>query len=292
MTPAARLAVGEERTKASQLLQEGHGVDLLQREQQSRARVNFIVWPDIGSIKTAAGLVVHRDNVGFLYVPVGERHPTALDSIYTLVREQAIVDGANVILFVTRGPQLQLAEEVVRYGYEYVGQVLRLQNKSPHSAIRMLARLCESPIRLPEGDAQDCRLANLIQATHIGSLSDPALLPNCTAADFLTRLRLEKCHHKDRFVYQVDGTDAAVCLLHRDDDSRMITVRYLGVAPNFRGRKLGGKLLATSLATVWSDSYELAEVGVDEQNTYALNIYVDLGFEVVTVSDEFALQLR
>ena len=287
----ARVAGEEERSPASQLLLECLGVDLLQHEQHSGADVSFLVWPDSGPIQTAAGIVLYRDGTAFLHAPAGERRPVALDAIYELLISHAGAIGAHVVIALATASHPEFAAEVVSHGFERVGFVLSMQCRE-RQQIQTLAKFAEPPQRLGFGPADDARLIELIDRTYVDSLSDPALGVDHRATGFVERMDKETADHRDRFVYVLDGIDAATCLLSRHDAARCVTVRYLGVAPEFRGRKLGGKLLAASLSAVWSECYDYANVEVDEGNKFAVAIYEEMGFRETTRAEEFALRIR
>ena len=90
---------------------------------------------------------------------------------------------------------------------------------------------------------------------------------------------------------QVDGVDAAVCLLCASRDGGSLTVRYLGVAPAFRGRGLGRRLLACSLVRMWRNTTEYASLDVDRDNIYARRVYEAVGFRPYAEAAEYLWQL-
>ena len=287
----ARVASDEERPLASQLLLEGLGVDLLQHEQHSGATVSFLVWPDSGPIQTAAAIVLYRDGTAFLHAPAGERRPMALGAIYELLVSHAGAIGAHAVIALVTASHPEFAAEVASHGFERVGFVLSMQCRE-RQQIQTLAKFAEPPHRLGGAPADDARLIALIDRTYAGSLSDPAIGVDHRATGFVQRLNDETADHRDRYVYVLDGIDAATCLLSRHDAARYVTVRYLGVVPEFRGRKLGGKLLAASLSAVWSRQYDYATVEVDEGNKFAVAIYGELGFRETSRAEEFAIRIR
>lgn len=287
---SARVATDNERVQAAQLLLEGLGADLLVHEQQSGAVVSFLVWPESGPIQSAAAMVLYGDGTAFFYPPVGERHPTALEAIYSQLVLHAKTAGADVVIAMAPANHPGFADEVASHNFRRVGFALSMRCREPQT-IRALARFAAAPEHVGHTDRDDERLVRLIDRTYVGSLSDPALGSNHRAAGFLDRLKRENPDHQDRLVYSIDGLDAAVCLLCRHNAARHVTVRYLGVAPEFRGRKLGGKLLAASLAEVWTKQYDYASVEVDEGNHFAVRLYQELGFREASRAEEFALRV-
>ena len=286
-----RVAIGEDRALANRLLLRDFGVDLLEHEQHSGATVTFVVWPEVGEVQSAAGLVMHRDGTTFVHLPSGVRTNDVLAALYGSLKDHAIDMGSHVVLALIP-PRLEMFEtELSAHGFRHVSDVLTMHATS-REQVRTLARFAASPIVVGHAAADDDRLAKLIQATYAESLSDPSLGSDHSAMGFLNRLQFESADHRDRFVLQADGEDAAVCLLSRFDDAEYVAVRYLGVVPKFRGRKFGSQILAASLSTVWSDQYRYASVDVDDANRYAKVIYEEVGFKTESRATEFLLPLN
>lgn len=287
-----RVAAGADRRVAATIIQRDFGVDLLFHEATSGADVSFLAWPATGPIQAAAAFVLHRDGIGFIHMPAGERDGAALKSLYAGLRHHAIKLHARVALVVLTENLISLAPELIKHGFEHVSDVMTMESRE-RSQTRMLGRLANhQPMRLTYSSRDDARLARLIQATYIESLSDPSLGSDHNAAGFIERLKFESPDHSDRFVLEINDTDCAACLLSRYDGHGYIGVRYLGVAPRFRGRKLGSQLLAASLAIVWSSEYRYATVDVDSQNTFAIDVYEELGFATKSKAGEFLLPLH
>ena len=286
-----RIAVGNDRAKAAALIAKERGIDLLEHEKRSGAEVSFVAWPAEGDIQSAAALVLHGDGTAFVHFPTDAPNEDIVSALYSGIKNQATERKADVVLAMVP-PQLAVFEpQLIANGYEHVSDVLTMQCKS-RVTVRALAGLSPKPIHIEENDAGDARLAELIQATYVESLSDPALGPNASATDFLTRLRSESANKLSRFVLQVDDRDAAVCLISQYKSERYLVVRYVGVHPEFRGRKLGAKVLAGGLAAVWSNRYRYASVDVDESNHFAVNLYSELSFQTHHRAAEFMLPLE
>lgn len=289
--PNARLAVGADHVSAAKLLQDEFGIDLLLHERQSGAQISFLATPAIGPIQSAAALVVHRDGTSFIHMPAGACSTSEVADLYKAIRNQAIQLKARVALVLLPTHLAVYETELIEHGFLHVSNVMTMESRDRGSVVN-LGRLVESPIELDASDASDVRLTNLIQATYTDSLSDPSLGADHSAAGFLQRLKFESPDHQDRFIARVNGNDAAVCLLSRYNKPGQVVIRYLGVAPQYRGRKLGSRILAGSLASVWSPAYEHASVDVDQHNSYAVAIYEELGFGMTSQAAEYVLPLE
>ena len=291
---ATRLTTGRDRAQAAKLLRETYNVDLLLHEKRSGADISLLAWPATGKVQAAAALVLHRDGTGFIHLPAGVRSETAVTSLYHGLKQRAIELNAHVALVLLPMHMTGFVPELLHHGFRHVGDVMTMESRNRAMTLERasLANPAEQPIGLCESEANDARLVTIIQSTDEGSLSDPSLGPDHSAQGFLDRLKFESPDHQDRFVMALDGQDAAVCLLSRYDAHAYIGVRYLGVSPPFRGRKLGGKLLAASLARVWSPAYKYCSVDVDRGNTFAVTVYAELGFVTKTQAAEFTLPLN
>lgn len=290
---ATRLTAGRDRAQAAKLLRHSYNVDLLSHEKRSGADVSLLAWPVTGKIQTAAALVLHRDGTGFIHLPAGVRSEIAVTSLYHGLKQRAIELNAHVALVLLPMHMTGFAAELLHHGFRHVGDVMTMESRNRALTFERasLVSPTEQPIELSESQANDARLVSIIQSTYEGSLSDPSLGTDHSAQGFLERLKFESPDHHERFVMAVDDQDAAVCLLSRYDAHAYIGVRYVGVAPPFRGRKLGSKLLATSLARVWSPVYKYCSVDVDRGNTFAVAVYAELGFETKSQAAEFTLPL-
>ncbi len=290
---ATRLTAGRDRAQAAKLLRESYNVDLLLHEKQSGADISLLAWPATGKVQAAAALVLHRDGTGFIHLPAGVRSETAVTALYHGLKQRAIELNAHVVLVLLPMHMLGFAAELLHHGFRHVGDVMTMESRNRTLTLERasLVNPAEQPVRLCESEPSDARLATIIQSTYEGSLSDPSLGTNHSAQGFLDRLKFESPDHQDRFVIVLDGRDAAVCLLSRYDAHGYVGVRYLGVSPSFRGRKLGSKLLAASLARVWSPAYKYCSVDVDRGNTFAVAVYAELGFETKSQAAEFTLPL-
>jgi ribosomal protein S18 acetylase RimI-like enzyme len=75
------------------------------------------------------------------------------------------------------------------------------------------------------------------------------------------------------FVLDEDGKDLAVLLLAPLDNSHVMELVYLGVAPEARGKKLGDLLMRQALACVSLHDKSALSLAVDARNKPALNLY-------------------
>lgn len=285
----ARLAAPTERRVANELLREAWGLDLQHHASRSGAELDLTVWPHEGRPQAAGGLIIYSDGTAFLHLPSGDRHTSSTDAIYERLRRRAAERELETVLCLLPPALEMLSEELLGQGFVWVSNVLTLEC-ADDGPITELACSTRSPEVIAPGVEADRRLARVIDQTYEGSLSDPGLGAQHSATGFLQRLSLESARCFDRFVVRQDDTDAAVCLLSRGQSGR-ITVRYLGVAPRFRGRGLGSELLAASLAAVWTSAYSSVRVDVDEDNEYAVRTYQRLGFVPVAEASEFVLRV-
>ncbi|MGQ0635239.1 MAG: GNAT family N-acetyltransferase [Planctomycetaceae bacterium] len=90
-------------------------------------------------------------------------------------------------------------------------------------------------------------------------------------------------------IYQSNGHDAGLLLAADHFGRHAREIVYLGVIPAQRGRGLGRAMLQSALGEAGRTGVRTVEVAVDVRNSYAADIYRELGFEEVSV---LAVHLR
>jgi ribosomal protein S18 acetylase RimI-like enzyme len=124
------------------------------------------------------------------------------------------------------------------------------------------------------------RFAALIERTYVDSLDCPGLNGTRTGEDALAGHRLSgEFHPRGWRLFRCDGRDAAVLLLNEHPDQDAVELVYFGVAPEFRGRGWGRRLVAQALATTRDWCRAALFLAVDAKNTFANSIYDEFGFQ-------------
>lgn len=231
-----------------------------------------------------ATLVMHqRDGVSLVWPPVvagtdEKRVAAALMRQICQELDQPGVKFGQVLLSPEEKDEAALLSE---YGFEMVAELF------------FLARSLEEPYPEPawepdiEVETFDEtvnveRFARLIERTYLGSLDCPRLNGTRTGTDAIAGHRLSGTFHPQGWrLYRVGGRDAAVLLLNEHPDQDAVELVYFGVAPEFRGRGLGRRLLADAMTTSRSWKRAAIFLAVDAGNTFANGVYAEFGFQEV-----------
>lgn len=86
---------------------------------------------------------------------------------------------------------------------------------------------------------------------------------------------------------RVDGRDAGCILLAQLTHGPLVEVVYMGVRPEFRGRRIGDLLLRRALELTRQSSAKQLTLVVDERNEPARRVYERFGFKQLTVRDAY-----
>lgn len=141
---------------------------------------------------------------------------------------------------------------------------------------------CELGELVAEGYApgvNDDRFARLLERTYVGSTDCQLLDGLRTGIEALASHRLSGEFAPDRWrLYRVDGHDAGLALWNDHPDQSGVELVYFGVAPEFRGRGYGQRLLSDGLRAAQLRGGSFVFCAVDTGNTYANRLYVEMGF--------------
>jgi mycothiol synthase len=165
-----------------------------------------------------------------------------------------------------------------RHGYRQQTELFFLGRSLTEALPARLAEPELSTVTLSEcGDR--VRFAALLEATYQGTRDCPWM------NDLRTGLQALECHQQSgRFdpelwrVFIFDDRDAAICLLNEHPEQDAVELVYFGVAPEFRGRGMGRRLIIDALHTAAERGRSLLFLAVDAENAYANAIYAELGF--------------
>lgn len=156
-----------------------------------------------------------------------------------------------------------------------------------------LARSLETPylagdspadlsIEIFDDEANAARFATLIEHTYHDSLDCPQLNGTRTGVEALAGHRLSgEFHPRGWRLYRTGGCDAGVLLLNEHPDQDAVELTYFGIAPEFRGRGLGSKLLSDAITLSRSWNRAVLFLAVDARNDFANRLYAQAGFQEV-----------
>jgi GNAT superfamily N-acetyltransferase len=122
-------------------------------------------------------------------------------------------------------------------------------------------------------------LEELLEATYVDSLDCPGLAEMRKTSDILDgHISTGFIDPKKWLIAEVDGVPSGVSLMSEIPVSNCIEVVYFGLAPNARGRGVGGYLLDHALGIVQDGGGQSVALACDELNHPAMRLYQSRGF--------------
>lgn len=137
------------------------------------------------------------------------------------------------------------------------------------------AGVCVRPWREDERET----LERLLDATYIDSLDCPGLAQMRCTEDILDgHLQTGVFDPNSWSILERNGTPCGLSLMSEIPTSNCVELVYFGLAPEARGRGLGGYLLDTSLCLVQTKRDRTIALACDERNQPAMRLYRSRGF--------------
>ncbi|NUQ46084.1 MAG: GNAT family N-acetyltransferase [Phycisphaerae bacterium] len=129
----------------------------------------------------------------------------------------------------------------------------------------------------------------VIHSSYEGSLDCPKLSSVRSVDDAIESHRSAGYFKPHRWLLiEVEGQPAACALFNETPLRAGLELVYMGVAPLFRGRGLGARVLARGLALAHREGFSVVDVAVDESNRPAIDLYCRLGFRAGVLREAWA----
>lgn len=240
----------------------------------------------------AAVMLPSSGNVGFLYHSPVWGESVVWDDLLTLVRgisTYALHDGVHLVQASIRPGEEENRPLLQDAGFVHLSTLLRMR-----------CALEDPPPACPDDDAQWSflhgseytrdELVRLIRQTYVDTLDCPLLIGRRPMEDILRSHETTGVYSPQWWWLAREGDLPAGCvLMNRLTEHYRAEIVYLGVAPEFRGRGLGGALLRRALHSVFEEGVFEIGLSVDAGNRYAKKLYERFGFEEESRRDCFAL---
>jgi GNAT superfamily N-acetyltransferase len=134
----------------------------------------------------------------------------------------------------------------------------------------------------PFAPATESRFHRTLLDTYDGTLDCPELSGRRTTGEILAAHRASGAFDPALWeLAMIDGCDAGCVLMHRVFGSDSLEVAYMGVAPAFRRRGVGGVLLRRALEKTRASGCARLRVVVDARNTPARALYERYEFRAI-----------
>ena len=123
------------------------------------------------------------------------------------------------------------------------------------------------------------RFAAVIEQSYQHSLDCPYLKDFRSGAETITSHKLSGVFDPSSWLlYSIDGRDAGVLLLNEHPDQDAIELVYIGVTPEWRGMRLGRRMLRDGVRLAAQRSRAAMFLAVDCENSFANAVYSEFSF--------------
>ena len=129
--------------------------------------------------------------------------------------------------------------------------------------------------------------ARTLLATFEGSLDCPEVTGSRTDAELLAGYLQGPGSHAHWFYVTMPSEPLGVVMLEPTNESVEWELTYVGIATNFRGRRLGAELVKFALHHAANRGAHRVVLSVDSRNAPALKLYQTLGFKASGERDVF-----
>ena len=245
----------------------------------------LVAWQE----KTIVGVMLlnqQPDSSVFFWMPVVKENDKANEII-----NQLLVDAcqrmkqveATYAQMVLMPEELDRSEQLLQNGFEQLATLSYLQRDLAESVMdekekRALDVTFDRVISFDESLYQT-RFAKLIESTYEGTLDCPNFTADRDGESALLSHQNSGVFTPDYWLlFEVAGDDVGLLLLNDHPDQSAWEIVYMGVAPQFRGRGYGKKMLQAGLQKVTNSEREYMLLAVDCENRFASTIYENLGF--------------
>ncbi|MBI5724920.1 MAG: GNAT family N-acetyltransferase [Planctomycetes bacterium] len=261
--------------------------NLLERYQAGEQKSNrFWRATDRGRCVAVAMVFVGKGRVGFLLhssVNWPEVDRQAACELIGRICSDALTGDLAMVQSLIHVPAVADEDMLRQAGLEFLVELIYM-SLDIRKAAAGAAGAVQEPAELAwkchgQGQYNDEQFGRLIKETYRGTLDCPRLPGVRRIEDILASHKASGLFTPQCWLLAEWAARPAGCVLVNDSAvGESAEVVYLGVVPEFRGRRLGKILLARAIAQASLRRRERMLLAVDTRNTYALNIYLTAGF--------------
>ena len=238
-------------------------------------------WARSGRRCLATAIVLDSPGrVGFLFHSPTSAPGVNRQALVELLREisaDAIGRGAAFVQSSLAGDQQSDEQTLCDAGFEFLAELVYMELAPAHC---VQAEHADELRWLHYGQFDDGELSEVLAATYEGSLDCPLLSGVRGPADVIAGHRAGGVFRPQSWWIACEGQTPIGCVLANDAKMQhSAELIYLGVAPAFRGRGLGGVLLRRAAADAFDRGLTALTLAVDSRNHYALQLYLAEGFD-------------
>ncbi|MEX2286496.1 MAG: GNAT family N-acetyltransferase [Planctomycetaceae bacterium] len=259
--------------------------DVLDAQQRGEIRLDgLLLAEENGKAVGAALYVLQPDNTAFVWPPVCARDDGTQpirDALYAELCRRADAADAWLSQCLVEVDDSAEREALDRNGFSHLADLSYME--------RLLELRCPAArglnFRTTTYDPSNReRFASVLEHTYRDSHDCPGLSGKRTAIEALASHQTVGSFDPLRWkLYEIDGRDVGVLLINDHPDQDALEVVYMGVVPEARGHGFSREMLLDGIREAQTAGRRSLLLAVDRRNTFARNVYEDLGFREIDV---------
>ena len=257
--------------------------DVLEAHRRGEVNLDGLLLAEVNGQPAGAALfIMQPDDTAFIWLPVVSDDQafdveSVRDGLFVEICQR--IDAAGVWLgqCIVETDQTADRETLVRHDFFHLADLSYL-HRSFQGQPLPAADVDFETIRFDASINRD-RFAGLLERTYVGTLDCPALNGIRSGAEALASHQQSGEFDPARWkIYRTADADVGVLLFNDQPDQNAWELVYTGVVPEARGKGYGRAMLLCGLHEASRAARGGVLLAVDRRNTYARNVYCDLGF--------------
>lgn len=206
--------------------------------------------------------------------------PAALVELFGRVAAEESQRGIRLLQVLLDPEDAAGSRLLERAGFRQIALLDYLECRVPPAAASHPGPRAPLGLRWTEYDGHThARFAALIRRTYDGSLDCPGLSALRDIEDVMAGHRAAGLFVPRRWqLLSIDGVDAGCVLMSENPLRPTMELVYMGVAPDFRGRGVGRRILDKGLDIARAEGAASVTLAVDRENVPAARLYASAGF--------------
>ena len=265
-----------------------HGLlieELLESERAGEISLDgFRVALDAGVVVGTVLYVMQPDKTAFIWPPVVASFTPDPQSVEdALLREVTdLISAASAWIgqCIVEPTEIQTRQAFSRNGFQFLTDLEFMNLDVSATAPSPVTKVRTAATFSPESYS---RFANVIEASYVDTLDCPLLNNHRTIDEAINSHKMSGKFDATRWkVYEADGEDVGVLLLSEYPEQQAWEIVYLGIVPSARGRGYGREMLTAGINDAREQNATAMFLAVDCRNHVARNVYMNVGFNLVT----------
>ena len=232
----------------------------------------------------AALYVLQPDNTAFVWPPVltgRDDDSRVCDELYAELRRLADEADAWLSQCLVEVGDTADREALNRNGFEHLADLSYLERPLSEPLPRRRGfRFTTTTF----DTTSEARFTAVLERTYIDTLDCPGLSGRRTAQEAIISHQMAGVFNPLQWkLYQLDGCDVGLLLMNDHPEEQACEVVYVGVVPEARGNDYGREMLIDGIQNAHAAGHRALLLAVDRRNSFARNVYRDVGFREIGV---------